>query len=457
MKLVHKSKRMTSVDKAWLRMDTPNNLMVINVAMVFDKHLDIETVKNMLEDRLLPLDRFSQRVHFGIVGATWRPDPEFDLDRHLGQISLPPGAGTAELQELIALRAKRPLPLDKPLWHIDIVHNYEHGSVLIFRLHHCIADGIAVMDLLVNLTDPEPGSAPLAEKEKEKPGSRLTLGKIVKFGISLIHESAILLFMPNDSRTRFKGQPDIDKQASWGEPVPLSTVKALGRVYGATINDVMLSVAAGALRKYLQMHGDQVDGRFVRAFVPVNLRPKDQDYMLGNEFGLVAVDLPLSLEDPIERLVAVNRTMSRIKRSAQAQLSKGILGIGGRMPHFIQNFMFNLFSNRSSVVITNVTGPESVRYMAGAKMKQLIGWVPQSGDEGIGICILSYQGTIQLGLLADKKLVPDAGAMMKMFRPAFDELCSQINPRPVPIPGAEGSFAPTDVDVHVASKAVGEN
>lgn len=457
MNSVHKSKRMTSVDKAWLRMDTASNLMVINAAMVFDKHLDIRSVREVLSERLLTLDRFTQRVQFGVFGAAWHHDPSFNLDRHLETVTLPAGAGTAELQALIASRAKLPLPMDRPLWQMAVVHNYEAGSAIILRTHHCIADGIAIIDVILGLTDPEAGSDPLTEKVEGKPDRRFSVVQAVKIGISLVRESMRLLFMPNDSRTRFKGKPEIDKQVVWADPIPLSTVKALGRVYQATINDVMLSIVAGALRKYLEAHGDSVDKRFVRAFVPVNLRPKDQEYLLGNEFGLIAVDLPIGLKDPIDRLVAVNRTMGALKRSAQAPLSKGILGVAGLMPRFAQKLSLDLFANRCTTVITNVTGPESGRYMAGAKMKQLIGWVPQSGNVGIGICVLSYQGTIQLGLLADKKLVPDAGTMMKMFHPCFDELCSQINPRPVPSLSAEDSSPQTEVKAQFVSRAAGES
>ena len=228
--------------------------------------------------------------------------------------------------------------------------------------------------------------------------------------------------MPNDSATRFKGKPSAVKQVAWSAPLPLADIKAVCKVLGVSVNDILLASVAGAMRSYLAHKGDDTAGIEVRGFVPVNLRPRGAEHKLGNHFGLVALVLPAGIEDPFVRLYDVKQRMDALKSSYQAALSMGILGAVGFLPRAIQKQVLDMFSSKGSAVMTNVPGPQQALHMAGARLAQQMFWVPQSGDIGVGVSILSYNGQVQFGLVTDRKFVDDPQQIVNRFAPEFDKL-----------------------------------
>lgn len=191
---------------------------------------------------------------------------------------------------------------------------------------------------------------------------------------------------------------------------------------GCSVNDMLLSAAAGALRAYLVDKGDPVEGVEIRAMVPVNLRrPKDMG-KLGNRFGLVALELPVGIENPLARLYATRERMEKLKGSYQAPLTLSILGAVGMAPKFAQEKVLDLLASKASAVMTNVPGPQEAIYLAGARLREPLFWVPQSGDIGMGVSILSYDNKVQFGLITDKKLVPDPERIVERFASEFDKL-----------------------------------
>jgi WS/DGAT/MGAT family acyltransferase len=228
--------------------------------------------------------------------------------------------------------------------------------------------------------------------------------------------------MPDDSKTRFKGKPGAVKRVAWSEPLPLPEIKAVGKVLGCSVNDILLSSVAGALRSHLLDCGDPVEGVEIRALVPVNLRPAGQEHRLGNRFGLVALVLPVGIENPLARLYEVRRRMEELKGSYQAALTLGLLGLVGMCPRVVQQQILDLLAAKATAVMTNVPGPQQPRYLAGARLRQMMFWVPQSGDIGMGVSILSYDGKVQFGLVADRRLVPQPQQIVERFRPEFEKL-----------------------------------
>jgi WS/DGAT/MGAT family acyltransferase len=182
-----------------------------------------------------------------------------------------------------------------------------------------------------------------------------------------------------------------------------------------------MASAAGALRSYLLERGEQLDGVQLRATVPVNLRPLKHARKLGNHFGLVFLDLPVGLDNPIARLEAVSDCMRKLKSSRQAIVSFGLLAALGMAPVGIQRTALELFSRKATTVATNVPGPKMPLYLAGCRVKEMMFWVPQTGSMGIGISILSYNGRVHFGLIADAKLVPDPDAVIRRFGPEFEK------------------------------------
>ena len=452
----------SKVDTAWLRMEQPTNLMMITGVIVFEQGLDYSRLLETIEKRFLSFRRFRQKAVDNSTGANWQLDVDFDIHSHVRRIALPGKADRNELEILVAELASTPLNKERPLWEFHLVENYQGGAVLICRIHHCIADGIALVQVFLSLTDDTPEGSPFTSKPEvwkkrivsESPIFRrmlepakdgldfaLDLGqKMVEEGrkmlndpsrasqyaieaAEIVKELTHSLTLPNDPKTRFKGRLGVRKQAAWAEPIPLAEVKALSRALSCTVNDVLISAVTGAIRAYMLEAGDADDElQDIRATVPVNLRPLEHARELGNHFGLVFLTLPLTLANPLERLYAVIERMNELKSSRQAAVTFGFLSALGMGPSLVQRPVLDLLSDKASAVLTNVPGPQHPLYLAGAKMDEMMFWVPQNGNVGLGISILSYNGKVSFGVMSDQRLVPDPQAIIARFQPEFEKL-----------------------------------
>ena len=464
--------RMASIDTAWLRMDRPANLMQIIGVMVFAGRLDPERFKRTIAKRLLRYGRFRQIAELDSDGAWWVDDDDFDLDLHVRRTVLPAPGGKRELQKFVAEMASEPLNPSRPRWEYQLVETGDGDSAVVVRVHHAIADGIALIGVLHSLTDDTPdapeagvrtaGSSKRAAKKTEgdekdtddgdlfwsiiaepltdlalasirlggtlwghyqglrnDPGTLLDYASVAR---AIANEVGKLALMPSDSQTRFKGRPGTVKRVAWSDPISLPEVKAVGKVLGCSVNDLLLSSVAGALGGYLQDKGDATAGVDIRAMVPVNLRSADRKGELGNHFGLVALELPVGIENPLERLYTTKARMEALKSGYQAQVTYGLLGLVGMAPKFLQQQVLDLVASKATAVMTNVPGPQAPRYLAGVKLKQQMFWVPQTSNIGIGVSILSYDGKVQFGLITDTGLVDDPERIVERFSIEFEKL-----------------------------------
>jgi WS/DGAT/MGAT family acyltransferase len=241
-------------------------------------------------------------------------------------------------------------------------------------------------------------------------------------GGALTTEIAKLALMTQDSPTRLKGTPGRTKRVAWAESLPLAEVKAVGKALGASVNDVLLSCVAGALREYLVRKGDVTDGVMIRAMIPVNLRSPAKAFDLGNQFGLVFLELPIGIENPVARLYAVRHNMRALKGSFQPVLALGLLAAMGAGPKMLQDQLLSALAKNGTAVMTNVPGPQQPLWFAGARIERFMFWVPQAGDIGIGVSILSYNGQVQFGLITDRGLCPDPEHVIVHFAPEFEKL-----------------------------------
>lgn len=462
--------RIASVDTAWLRMDRPANLMQIIGVMVFEGRLDPERFKRIIAKRLLRYPRFRQIAELDSDGAWWVDDDDFDIDAHIRHSVLPVPRGTRELQKFVAEMASEPLNPSRPRWEYHLVETADGDSAVVVRVHHAIADGIALVGVLDSLTDdrpdaPDEGATAFeathgwrsSATDNEKAGSDLfwtaiaepltdlalasirisgnlwghyqglrndpgSIRDYASVAAAIANEVSKLALMPNDSETRFKGKPGTVKRVAWSDPIPLPQVKAVGKVLGCSVNDILLSAVAGAIRGYMLDKGDQAEGTEIRALVPVNLRSADARQSLGNHFGLVALELPVGIENPLARLYATRERMEALKGSYQASVTYSILGLVGMAPKFLQQQILDLLASKATAVMTNVPGPQQARYLAGVKLKQQMFWVPQSGNIGMGVSILSYDGMVQFGLITDKGLVDEPEGIVDRFIAEFEKL-----------------------------------
>jgi diacylglycerol O-acyltransferase len=464
--------RMSKVDTAWLRMDSASNLMMIVGVWILRPGITLPALSERVRDRLLPYRRFVQVPRQDAAGAHWADDTDFQLERHVQRRALQRQQGQSEqdaLQARVADLTMQPLDPDHPLWQFELVEQYGEGSALIARIHHCIADGIALISVMMSLVD---GGAPPPQRRRSTParagmeaaegwvadslirplgdltaralevagggaakslsmlaspqqGLSDTLGQamdVARLGGQLASDLAALALMPDDSPTRLKGQPGRAKRVAWCEPLPLDEVKAISKALRCSINDVLLSCVAGAIGAYLRQLGDETQGKEIRAMVPINLRPMSEAWKLGNRFGLVPLVLPIGTDNPIERVLAVRARMNNLKGSLQPLLTFGLLSVAGLLVKPAQDAMLSLFGRKTTAVMTNVPGPAEKLQVCGATLEQTMFWVPQTGTVGLGVSILSYGGGVQFGVIADTTLCPDPQKIIDQFEPEFRRL-----------------------------------
>ncbi|TFV87993.1 wax ester/triacylglycerol synthase family O-acyltransferase [Blastococcus sp. CT_GayMR16] len=432
--------RMASADVAWLHMDRPTNLMVVNSVFWFDRPVDWDEVAAAFTDRLVPsFPRFGQRVleppiTLGTLVPVWQDADDFDVENHLRRVRLPAPGRDEQLHAYVSAQASRPLDAGRPLWEAHLIDGYGEGCAVLLRTHHAIADGTALVQALLTLVDAPPEGAHLGQlplvgeappvlpppTPRPDPPSGSWLSRSVDALRLAADRNAMLRrlgFARPDDDSPLRGPLSGHKQLTWSPAIPLEPVKEAGRRSGATVNDLALSAVAGALRRYLQEQGRDVERLSV--VVPVNLRPLDQplDPGRGNQFGLAFVPLPVAEADPAARLAAVRVAMDTVKATGEGVVTAGALSVAGHTPIAVEQWWLDVFAGRATAVVTNIAGPRTDVSLAGVPLRGFTAWVPSTGPVGVGLSICSYAGKLLLGVSVDEALVPDSEVLLR----ALDE------------------------------------
>jgi WS/DGAT/MGAT family acyltransferase len=433
-------------------MDRPNNLMVIVTLMFLESVPHWDDLAALMQDRVVErYPVFSQRPARPLVPlgpASWEDDPDFDLHRHLHRVTLPSPGDDATLQRFVEERIPVPLDRGHPLWEAWLIDGYGSGSVVFGRFHHALADGIALTRVLLSLTE-DGGSLGVGARGGQEVGGadvvgspdRSLAGAVLSAGVSaaraglgrasrMASPSGVLetvglgvrtaqvvadLLLTHSPENVFSGTPGARKRVVWTQPLPLADLKTVGRLAGATLNDVLLSAVAGALHRYQRDRGaEPVD---LVTMVPVNVRPLDQPLPreLGNRFALVFVRFPSGRAAPLGRLAETKRRMDWLKASPEAALTLGLMAVMGRTTRSLERYVVDFFADKAIGVTTNVAGPTAVRTLAGVPMSGVLGWVPGSGTHTVGVCIYTYAGNVRVGFMVDAAVVPDPGALLGAF------------------------------------------
>jgi diacylglycerol O-acyltransferase / wax synthase len=242
---------------------------------------------------------------------------------------------------------------------------------------------------------------------------------------------------------------------AWIDDISLDDVRAVGDATDTTVNDVLVAAVTGALRRYLVDRDSLVDE--LRAMIPFNLRPLDQPLPreLGNRFGLVYLQLPTGIRGRRRRLDEVHRRMDSIKNSPEGAVSYGILGLIGMTPPQIERRLIDLFTSKSTLVLTNVPGPRQPVYFAGTRVAGIVPWVPAGGSIGLGVSIFSYDGKVTLGVRADTGLVSDPEENIETFKRELEEL-THLGKRPTSPPATPATAKHGGRGAEVARPLAGE-
>ncbi len=447
--------RLNPVDAIWLDMDRPQNLMVIECLMFLDGPVDRDRFEQVVRTRLLDLYPVFSRRPVGGRGrrgtgrARWRDVADLDLTRHVREVRLPAPGDDRALQDYVSRFLATPLPRDRPLWQIHLIDGLAEGSAIFVRLHHALADGIALTQVLFSLTDLEAegdrdGSfhpegrhhllsevvqaarraAPEVPRMLRPARLRTNVLAGLRLGLSGVGVLKKLLLTRNPD-SAVAGAAGRDKRAVWSAPLDLARVKAIASHSGATVNDVLVSALAGALARYQEDRGGPaVD---LPTMIPVNLRPLHLPLPreLGNRFALVMLSLPAGPAGPGgagHRLAETKRRMDVIKASPEPAITFSLIHAIGLLGTRLNRSLVRFFAAKATGVTTNVPGPREARYLAGTRISGLLGWVPGSGDQTLGTCIFTYAGTVRIGFKTDTAVIPDPAAILVAFHAEIEAL-----------------------------------
>lgn len=455
---------MSAQDALWLTMDRPNNLMVVDGAIVLAGVPDLETVRAVFRTAVGRFPVLGRRAVRRGAHWTWQDDPGFDLNRLVTEVRLPPPSDMATLHRFVAEQRAVPLDRQGPLWRGLLVRPLRlddgaQGAAVVTRFHHAIADGVRLTQVMLSMLsdDPEDGASELAESRvPDGPGPpstptpssasgrtgllgnglhRITglvgavgsaagsavaaadpVGTLISIPAAAVAvplraatalSSAAKLALTTSPTTVWSGTPDVAKAVAWSRPLPLQGIKAAGRAQGATINDLLLAAVAGGLRRYLALRGDEVDE--VSWMVPVNLKPFEDNLPaeLGNYFALVMLPMPLGMTDPAARVREMHHRMEQIKNSDEAALTFGLQRLLSMAPAQVSSLLTNFFADKTVGVLTNVPGPRGAMSFAGSPVVQVVGFAPCSGNNPMSATIFSYNDAVTVGFSTDAALIPD--------------------------------------------------
>ena len=449
--------RLTPLDASFLHFEDESAHMHVACAMVFaGPPPAYEQLLEHIEARLHLVPRYRQRlgqIPFGQGRPVWVDDAEFDLRFHVRNTALPAPGTEVELQVLAGRVFSQPLRRDRPLWDMWLVEGLDGGRfALLSKTHHALVDGVSGLDILSVLFAPDEersGGAPWRPQPApsdrrllvEALLERLTIPAEALRGVRAVLRgprrlaAEALATLQGASAFAFAGLSPApstpfndqfigaDRRFTWVR-ASLDDVKAIKNELGGTVNDVVLAAVNGALRRYLLRRGVDVSGKTLKAFVPVSVRPDDEHGSLGNQVTGMIAPLPVSCSDPVACLHTIGEAMNDIKASGQAVGARALTELSGFAPPNLidQAARVSLRQRFINLVVTNVPGPQFPLEMAGRELLDIFPMVPLGMNVALGVAIVSYNGTLNFGLVGDFKIMDDLEDLTGDLRDALDDL-----------------------------------
>ena len=463
--------RLSYEDATFLNFDRDQFPYNVGSVGIYEGSIPFEAYLAHVERRLNLVPRYRQRllpVPFGVAQPAWHGDPDFNIERHISQLVLGLPGDEAQLRRAAGEFFATPLDRSKPLWEIRLVHGLSRGRTAhLAKIHHCLVDGIAGVQLLGALldTEPDPPEAPAGEpwcppasvpgpllrlvdgafdqlieqidaaegmaRALTNPGS--AIGSVRSVATSL---RAALPHLFRIGKTPWATRLTTPRRLVW-QTLPFDEVQRVKEALHGTVNDVVLAVLSGALRRYLTFHGDETDGVAVRVLMPVNVRGESEKRSLGNRVSFMLAGLPVGVTDPVARFRAIQAEVAKLKEIDQAGNLDRLAGLLGRTPPAFQRFLAAQLSVPNFIydfICTNVPGPRSPLYCLGHRMVEHYPWVPIGWRMGLGVAVMSYDGRLYLSLTADRSVLADLDRLGGFIGESFDELQDTAGAHPQVVP-----------------------
>jgi WS/DGAT/MGAT family acyltransferase len=467
--------RLTSIDASFLHQEGPASHMHIGGVLLFDGPPPaFEDYLDHVRGRLHLVPRYRQKLATPPLETgrpVWVDDPSFNLEYHVRHAALPPPGTEQQLFLLAARIASQALDRSKPLWESWLVEGLEDERfALIFKTHHALVDGVSGVDLATVLFDLSPEPAPPAtDLEPWQPRPEPTAAELILAGMrgavrttaEIVNRALNALANPAGSLSVIKDAAEGVGEIVWAglNPAPetplnveigphrryavvrqeLADYKEVKDKLGGTVNDVVLTVVSGALARWLRSRGIRTEGLEMRALVPVSVRTKDERGTLGNRLTVMRGPLPVYIKDPVARLRFVRHAMDGLKESKQAVGAATLAAVNNLAPPTIlaQASRLNFSTRLFNLIVTNIPGPQLPLYVLGRQLRDLfpVAFLPE--HHALAVAIMSYNGGIDYGLLADYDALPDIGVIADGIEESLAELLAAARGRSARAAGSE--------------------
>jgi WS/DGAT/MGAT family acyltransferase len=460
------SDRLTGLDASFLHLERDTaHMHVAGCAVFAGAAPTYEELLEQISSRLHLVPRYRQRlafVPFDQGRPVWVDDPHFQLRYHVRHTALPRPCGEEQLKRLAGRVLSQPLDRTRPLWELWLVEGLAGDRfALLSKTHHALVDGVSGVDIATVLLDSSPDPMPVAPPPDQDWAARPLPSRAQLLADALLERATVPAEIVRGVRAAFRGPMGVANRTIEGfggiramasaglqaaPPSPfnvrigphrrftwvtgsLSEFKAVKNKFGGTVNDVVLAVVAGALGSFMRLHGHDTEGVELRAMVPVSVRADIERGALGNRVAAMWAPLPVGLTDPVERLVTVSHAMEGIKDSGQAVGAQVLTRLSGFAPPTIMAQAARLQARQRlfNVVVTNVPGPQHPLYMLGREVEMVLPMVPLAENTALGIAILSYNGQLNFGLVADFAALPDVERLAHELRGAIRETVDAAN------------------------------
>ena len=446
--------RLTPLDASFLEVESPSAHMHVGWAALFGEprgraRPTFEELRDHVASRMSRAPRYRQKlaeVPLGVNDPVWIDDDEFDIARHVRHSPSP------DFDELVDEVMSAQLDRDRPLWELWIADRLPDGRIgVIGKAHHAMVDGLATVELATVFLDPTP-EPPTPERDGWRPasppvGAKLLIdglidraGEVVdiaRWPLGLVRHPTRLIGVATDGLQSARALADSLRSATpetgLNEPIsprrhlarthrPLADLKRIKGRFDATVNDVVLAVASGGVRRFFERRGEAPVK--LKAMVPVNLRTDDVASQFGNQISFVFVDLPCDESDPIQRLVGVKEEVAKRKRSGEPEGADRVLKAFGYAPHSVQRVVSHLVASPRAfnLVVSNIPGPREPLYMLGCELEESYPVVPIADRHALAIGFTTIKDEAFFGVYADRESLPDADLLAECLDQSVEEL-----------------------------------
>lgn len=448
-----KDSALKHMDLLMWNVDHPTGLTNITAIMFFKSPLDIDKVSTILDQKVDDILKFKERVVMKNGKPVWHYDELFDIKSHVHRVALPGEGNDKALMEMVSDLISTPLDYTKPLWQIHIIENYKGGSALLWRIHHAIGDGASLVTALLGLTD----FKGLPNRKSKQHGSKksfswnkkwkeaihiseTTLNKVkgiinnpkereeIIDGISnTYNDIKSIITASNNSNSIYKGELGVQKLAAWSKEISLSDIKKISKHYNVKVNDTLLAILSGALRRHMEFHHQDTNIEFNIA-CPVDMRQSANDMDLGNKVGAIVLNLPIDIVDVQQRMKLISDKTSRLKKSLEPSLAYYYTQfISDFIPKKLELYSAKILGSKIMALLSNVPGPKESISFAGEQIENIMFWLPHTYSMGMALSVLSYNNKVMLGITVDSKVIKDPEKIVSNFELETEQILLKIN------------------------------